>query len=204
MGTGRHTVFSCAANFLRGRKCIFCGSLPVLPPRRGYVKWGRWGNSKSLRRLRRESQLLPGFYQLHPAYRLSQDLGLDVKGGPRSSHRIREALYHVTELEAGQLKGASELEEADCGGTTERPTRPRHGGQKRRGRASGAGGARVHKSCPIGQCGGLDAPYSGPYAERLGLFSRCLPRVAVVKTLWQTSYGESCETLGGSADQESH
>ena len=116
MVTGRHTVFSCAANFLRGRKCIFCGSFQVLHTRRGYVKCGRCGKSKSLRRLRREIRILQGFSQLQPAYRLSQDLGLDVKVVTRVYHRVREALYHVTELEAGNLKGESELDEAYFGG----------------------------------------------------------------------------------------
>ena len=45
MVTGRHTVFSCAANFLRGRKCISCGSFQVLYTQRGYVKCRRCGNS---------------------------------------------------------------------------------------------------------------------------------------------------------------
>ena len=116
MVTGRHTVFSCAANFLRGRKCIFCGSFQVLHTRRGYVKCGRCGKSKSLRRLRREIRILQGFYQLQPAYRLSQDLGLDVKVVTRIYHRVREALDHVTELEAGKLKGEIELDEAYFGG----------------------------------------------------------------------------------------
>ena len=116
MVTGRHTVFSCAANFLRGRKCIFCGSFQVLHTRRGYVKCTRCGKSKSLRRLRREIRILQGFYQLQPAYRLGQDLGVDVKVVTRIYQRLREALYHVTELEAGKLKGEIELDEAYFGG----------------------------------------------------------------------------------------
>ncbi len=116
MVTGRQTVFSCAANFLRGRKCIFCGSFQVLHTQRGYVKCTRCGKSKSLRRLRREIRILQGFYQLQPAYRLSQDLGLDVKVVTRIYQRLREAVYHVTELEAGKLKGEIELDEAYFGG----------------------------------------------------------------------------------------
>ena len=79
MVTGRNTVFSCAANFLRGRKCLFCGSFKVLHTSRGYVKCQACGKSKSLTRLRREIAILQGFYQLQPAYRLSQDLDVDVK-----------------------------------------------------------------------------------------------------------------------------
>lgn len=40
MVTGRQPVFRCAADFLRGRKCLFRGSVQALRSRRGYVKWG--------------------------------------------------------------------------------------------------------------------------------------------------------------------
>ena len=55
--------------------------------------------------MRREIRILQGFYQLQPAYRLSQDLGLDVKVVTRVYHRVREAVYHVTEPEAAKLMG---------------------------------------------------------------------------------------------------
>ena len=116
MVTGRTSVFSCAANFLRGRKCIFCGSFQIIHTIRGYVRCSLCGKSKSLSRLRREIQILQGFYQLQPAYRLSQDLSVDVKVVTRVYHRMREALYHLTELEAGKLKGEIELDEAYFGG----------------------------------------------------------------------------------------
>ncbi len=116
MVTGRQTVFRCAANFLRGRQGIFCRSFQVLRTRRGYMKCGRCGKSKRLRRLRRESRSLQGFSQLQPVSRLSQDLGLDVKVVTSIYHRMREALYHVTELEAGKLKGEIERDEAYFGG----------------------------------------------------------------------------------------
>ncbi|MGD9851155.1 MAG: hypothetical protein AB7T38_07800 [Nitrospirales bacterium] len=70
---GRNTAFSCADKFLRGRKCIFCGSFQVLLASRGYVKCQLCGKSKSLSRLRREIAILQGFYLLQPAYRLSRD-----------------------------------------------------------------------------------------------------------------------------------
>lgn len=103
---GRNTVFT----------CIFCGSFKVLDTSRGYVKCQFCGKSKSLRRLRREMAILQGFNQLQPAYRLAQDLGLDVKVVTRVYQRIREALYHLAELEGGKLKGEIELVEAYFGG----------------------------------------------------------------------------------------
>jgi transposase len=118
MVTGKKNVFGCAANFLRGRKCVFCGSFKVVRTARGYVKCRRagCGRSKSLARLRREIAILAGFYQLVPAYRLAQDLGVDVKVVSRVYQRLREALFHLTELEAGRLKGEIELDEAYFGG----------------------------------------------------------------------------------------
>src|SRR3989338_6569956 len=91
----KKNVFNCAANFLRGRKCIFCGSFKVCKTRRGYVKCqrGKCGKQKSLGRLRREIGIITRIYQ-----------------------RLREAIYHVAELEAGKLKGEIEIDEAYFGG----------------------------------------------------------------------------------------
>ena len=38
MVTRRNNVFGCAANFLRGKKCVWCGSYKVTRTARGYVK----------------------------------------------------------------------------------------------------------------------------------------------------------------------
>lgn len=118
MVTGKKNVFGCAANFLRGKKCVFCGSFQVVRTGRGYVKCrrARCGRSKSLARLKREIEILKGFYQRVPAYRLALDLGIDVKVVTRVYQRLREALFHLTELEAGRLRGEIELDEAYFGG----------------------------------------------------------------------------------------
>jgi len=116
MVTGKKNVFGCAANFLRGKKCVFCGTFKVNRTSRGYVKCRGCGKVKSLSRLRREIAILKGFYQLQPAYRLAADLGVDVKAVSRVYQRLREALFHLTELEAGRLKGEIELDEAYFGG----------------------------------------------------------------------------------------
>src|SRR3989344_7531095 len=118
MVTTRNNVFNCAANFLRGRKCILCGSFKVCKTRRGYVKCqrGKCGKQKSLGRLRREIGIITGFYQQQPAYRVANDLGLDYQVVTRVYQRLREAIYHVAELEAGKLKGEIEIDEAYFGG----------------------------------------------------------------------------------------
>jgi len=67
MVTGVSGVSSCAANFERGRKCVFCGSFKVLRTARGYVKCRSCGRGKSLRRLRREIAVTKGFHQQVPA-----------------------------------------------------------------------------------------------------------------------------------------
>ncbi len=118
MVIGSNTVFGCAANFLRGKKCIYCGSFQVNRTSRGYVKCRACRLSKSLRRLKKEISILQGFYQQVPAYRLAQDLGLDVKVVTRVYQKMREVLFHLAELEAAKnkLAGEIELDEAYFGG----------------------------------------------------------------------------------------
>jgi len=118
MVTGATSVFGCAANFLRGKKCVLCGSFKVNRTRRGYVKCRLCGAQKSLRRLRREISILQGFYQQVPAYRLASDLGVDVKTVTRVYQRLRMILFHTAELEGAKnkLSGEIELDEAYFGG----------------------------------------------------------------------------------------
>lgn len=114
----RKNVFNCAANFLRGRKCIFCGSFRVSKTGRGYVRCRKksCGKQKSLKQLRREIAILTGFYQQQPAYRVATDLNVHYQSVTRVYQRLREAIYHVTELEGGKLKGEIELDESYFGG----------------------------------------------------------------------------------------
>lgn len=118
MVTGQKNVFNCAANFLRGRKCVFCGSFKVCKTRRGYVKCLRNScrKQKSLKRLRKEIGILTGFYQLQPAYKLAHDLGVDYKTITRVYQQLRETIYHVAELEGKKLSGEIEMDESYFGG----------------------------------------------------------------------------------------
>src|SRR3989338_6543973 len=118
MVTARNNVFNCAANFLRGRKCIFCGSFKVYRTRRGYVgcRNETCEKQKSSKQLRKEIAILTGFYQQQPAYRVASDLGLNYQAITRVYQHLREAIYHVVELEAGRLKGEIEIDEAYFGG----------------------------------------------------------------------------------------
>src|SRR3989344_4442999 len=118
MAKRQKNVFNCAANFLRGRKCIFCSSFCVCKTKRGYVKCQRASckRQKSLKRLRKEIGIITGFYQQQPAYRVANDLGLDYQVVSRVYQHLREAIYHVAELEAGRLKGEVEIDEAYFGG----------------------------------------------------------------------------------------
>lgn len=79
MITVSNPVFSCAANFLRGRKCVFCGSFKTFRTARRYVKCSYCNKTKSLNKLRREIEIIEGFYQQQPAYRLAMDLRVDVE-----------------------------------------------------------------------------------------------------------------------------
>ncbi len=59
---------------------------------------------------------MQGFSQPQPAYRLSRDLGLDYQSVTRVYQRLREAMYHVAELEGKKLSGEIEMDEASFGG----------------------------------------------------------------------------------------
>ena len=118
MVTARNNVFNCAANFLRGRKCIFCGSFKVCKTRRGYARCrhATCEKQKSLKQLRKEIAILTGFYQQQPAYRVATDLGLNYQTITRVYQRMREAIYHVAELEGDKLNGEVEMDESYFGG----------------------------------------------------------------------------------------
>ena len=114
MVTRQKNVFGCAANFLKGKKCIFCGSFRVSKTSRGYVRCRNktCGKQKSLKQLKKEIAIVQGFYQQQPAYRLSHDLGIDYQAVTRVYQHLREAIYHVAELEGKKLSGEIELDEA--------------------------------------------------------------------------------------------
>lgn len=116
MNTGRKNVFGCSANFLNGRKCVFCGSFKTSKTARGYVKCAVCLRQKSLKKLRSEIAILQGFYQQQPAYRLANDMGCDVKVVTRVYQRLREVLFHTAELEGMKLSGEIELDESYFGG----------------------------------------------------------------------------------------
>ncbi len=117
MAQGRNNVFSCAANFLKGRKCVFCGLFKVSRTRRGYIQCRNkpWGKQKSLKRILKEIAIVQGFYQQQPAYRLSHDLGLDYQMITRVYQKLREAIYYVAELEGGRLNDEVEMDESYFG-----------------------------------------------------------------------------------------
>jgi transposase len=109
-------VLSLAANFLRGRKCVFCGSYRVYHTARGYIKCHHCGKQKGRQILQRELRIIIGFYQQQPAYRVACDLKLNYKTVTRVYQRLREAIYHLCELEGSKLAGEIEIDEAYFGG----------------------------------------------------------------------------------------
>jgi transposase len=116
MVKGQKNVFSCAANFLRGRKCVFCSSFKINRTHRGYIKCRKCKRQKSLKQLQRELAIVKGFYQAQPAYRLARDLNLNYQTITRVYQKLREAIYHVAELEGQRLSGEIEMDESYFGG----------------------------------------------------------------------------------------
>ena len=116
MVKAKRNVFGCAANFLRGKKCVFCGSFRTNKTKRGYVKCEQCKRQKSLKKIRTEIAIIKGFYQQQPAYRLANDLDFDYQTITRTYQKLRILLYHITELEGTKLSGQIEMDEAYFGG----------------------------------------------------------------------------------------
>jgi len=103
-------------NFLSGKKCVYCGSYKVCRTKRGYIKCNKCKKQKGSKILRRELKIIRGFYQQQPAYRLASDLGVSYQTVTRVYQKLRQAIYHVSELESRKLAGEIELDEAYFGG----------------------------------------------------------------------------------------
>lgn len=116
MVIGKTSQLSCAANFLRGRKCIFCGSYATCRTHRSYVKCNHCRRQKSLKQLRREIAIIRGFYQMQPAYRVAQELGIAYATVMRVYRQLRETISDTAEEEGKCLSGEIEIDESYFGG----------------------------------------------------------------------------------------
>src|SRR5580692_3052703 len=99
MVIGKTNQLSCAANYLRGRKCIFCGSYATCRTSRRYVKCNHCHRQKSLKQLRREIAIIRGFFQTQPANRVAHELGLTYVTIMRVYRQLRETISDVAEAE---------------------------------------------------------------------------------------------------------
>lgn len=116
---------------------------------RGYVKCGKCGKQKSLKRLRKELAVLAVFVEQRPAYQVALEHGLHHYTVSRIFRNLREIIYHQCEPEGKRLSGNIEIDEAYFGG--------RRKGERGRGAAgksvvfglTGAARQGVHP------CGGL-------------------------------------------------
>lgn len=138
MVTGAIKVFSCATNFLNGRKCVFCGLFKAVKIARSYVRCQLCLRQKNLSKLHRDIAILQGFYQQQPEYRLASDLGLDTKTITWMYQRLRIVLFHTAELKGAKLSGEIEMDESYFGRCSEVAARPGRQRQKHRPRPSGA------------------------------------------------------------------
>ncbi|HMS82139.1 MAG TPA: hypothetical protein PKD12_00635 [Nitrospira sp.] len=171
MVTGLHRAFGCAANFLRGRKCVFCGLFRVTQTRRGHVKCRPCRRQKNLAKLRREIAILQGFSQQVPAYRLAHDGSVDSTVISRVYQKLWAVLFPVAEVEgiADKLSGEIELDEAYFDG--------RRNGRRGRGAARQSvvfallerGWADLYEGRRARAGGHPHSPYSDHHPQRVRL-----------------------------------
>ena len=114
-------------SFLLGRKCVFCGSYRLWRTKRGYLKCRKCRRQKRHSMLKRELNIIVGFHQQIPASRLAVDLEVNYRTVERVYRKLREIIYHISELEGAKLSGEIEIDDAYFGG--------RRKGQRGRGAA---------------------------------------------------------------------
>ena len=195
--------FSCG-QLLRGRKCVFWRSVHGAAHRARLrdVSPGILWPDEDLTRLKREIDSR-GFYQLVPAYRLAQDLGVDVKVVSRVYQRLRGgAVSSATELEAGRLKGEIELDEGLLVG--------RRKGKRGRGAAGKVlfsafwRDGRVYTLVVQSVTAeALMCHIQGAHPRGLGVLHRCLRGCQSLKDR-QASYGQPFQVIRGPAHQKPH
>ncbi len=103
-------------SFWLGRKCVFCTYRKTFVTARGYIKCGRCGKQKSLKRLRRELEIICAFVEQRPALQVSVELGVSYQVVARIFRVIRELIFNQAELEGKKLSGNVEMDESYFGG----------------------------------------------------------------------------------------
>ena len=104
-------------SFWLGRKCVFCFARTVSTTARGYVKCSKCGRQKSLKKLRRELEIIIAFVEQRPALQVSIEMGVSYPVVARVFKQIRELLFLQCELEGKKLSGEVEIDESYFGGT---------------------------------------------------------------------------------------
>ena len=169
MVIGKTSQLSCAANFLRGRKCIFCGSYATCRTQRSYVKCNDCRRQKSLPQLRREIAFIRGFYRMQPANRVAYELGITYPTVTRVYQQLRKTVSRVAETEGMSLSGEIEIDESYFGGHRKGNLRTRRRRQKYRVGASGTRRQSVHESCRQCLGGGTAHAHPSPYTQGFGV-----------------------------------
>jgi len=104
-------------SFWLGRKCVFCFARTVSTTGRGYVKCSKCGRQKSLKKLRKELEIIISFVEQRPALQVSVEMGVSYQVVSRVFKQIRELLFLQCELEGKKLSGEVEIDESYFGGT---------------------------------------------------------------------------------------
>jgi hypothetical protein len=100
----------------RGRRISSCGSFDACWAKRGYIKCNKCQRQKGSKFLCRQLRVILGSDQQQPAYRLTNDLGLNYKTATRVYRRLQKTIHHVSGLEADRLIREIESDKAYFGG----------------------------------------------------------------------------------------
>jgi len=114
-------VKNLAANFLRGRKCIYCGCYCLYRLADGRLKCRDCGRFYSLRKLRRDLEVLRYFSLELSANRVAKELGLNYRTVQDRYMSFRERIARYSVENFRKLSGELEIDETYFGGKRKGP-----------------------------------------------------------------------------------
>ena len=102
--------------YFLGRKCVFCNNTKLYRLKDKRLKCKNCGKYYSIKRIKRDLQILYYFYLEVSARKTASEMDLDYGIVHRKFMKFRKRIKHYCDQEAKKLKGKLELDESYFGG----------------------------------------------------------------------------------------
>jgi len=109
-------IYGWLSKFLRGRKCVFCGSNKIYKLKDKRIKCGRCKKRYSLKKVRTDLEVLKYFILEISANKVAKILNLNYNTISQRYQKFREKIKEFLDEDFKRLKGEIEVDEAYFGG----------------------------------------------------------------------------------------